>query len=32
MPGALRASAAMVPVAPGEQTLHLSVSVTYALE
>jgi len=32
MAGALRASAAMVPVAPGEQTLHVNVSVTYALE
>jgi len=32
MPGALRASAAIVPVAPGEQTLHVSVSVIYALE
>ncbi len=31
MAGALRAAAA-VPVAPGEQTLHVNVSVTYAIE
>jgi uncharacterized protein YggE len=29
---ALRAAAAAVPVAPGEQTLHVNVSVTYAVE
>jgi uncharacterized protein YggE len=31
-PMALRAAAAAVPVAPGEQTLHVNVSVTYAVE
>jgi uncharacterized protein len=31
MAGAMRAAAA-VPVAPGEQTLHVNVSVTYAVE